>query len=228
MLKKTLEKIKELTALPDGWNFGAGRAVDAVTASRASEAVVEASLYSLETDVFPGDNGEIQVSVYSRDRYLEFVFLPSGTVEYRREQGDTVLEEENLPDFHTACRKIREFGGPPCLNTSAVSTSNTSLILGKTDLQAPRSGTAQAEGFPCSARTALLSKVEAYADISWRITFPCVPHPKFFGGFQRIFSMMEYRLNKVQGLPGTSAISTFAAFPTATQKKSSAMSGRKI
>ena len=89
----TEEKIRSFAALPPGWHFGQGvppppERVD--QALRLLAAGREAGWP--ETDAFPGVDGEVRITFYREDGYLELTLERDGGVSVVREQNGVERE----------------------------------------------------------------------------------------------------------------------------------------
>lgn len=106
----TERKILGFRELGDGWHYGEGvlpkNSVLDDAISLNQEAV---RLAFFETDVFPGINGEVMLTVYYCNHYLEFTIEPDGSVTfYREKDNEEVCYQEGL-SFQEAKAKIGEF-----------------------------------------------------------------------------------------------------------------------
>lgn len=75
------QKLEAFAAMPAGWSFGEGQPFDSATISNALLLVMRGILAGLEVDAFPGLDGEVRVTFYGEELYLQFTFDMGGTIE---------------------------------------------------------------------------------------------------------------------------------------------------
>jgi hypothetical protein len=97
----TAAKIARFMELPRGWHYGRGVPSSRDTALNALRIVFGASLMGFtETDAFAGADGEIQVTIYHGDVYLEFTVDPDEGIRFVREDGEA--ETARTPNLSLA------------------------------------------------------------------------------------------------------------------------------
>lgn len=103
-------KILSFRGFPVGWHYGEGVPFDNRVIQRANAWNRAAQALNFgRTGAFPGLSGEIVVTVYWRNEYLETSFEPDGTVTVSRERNSIVIyEEEGLTEYE-ARGKLVEF-----------------------------------------------------------------------------------------------------------------------
>ncbi len=74
--KITDRKLRAFADLPNGWYYGEGVPFGGAVLNMARTL----SLGLAETDAFPGLNGEVVVSVYFGEHYLEFTIDPDESI----------------------------------------------------------------------------------------------------------------------------------------------------
>ena len=108
----TEQKIRSFLSFQPGWSHGAGVAFDTQVLAEAIElnkAVVRAGLYV--TDAFPGLFGEIMVTIYHRNHYLEFIREIDGSITFHHERGSEEIgaqEGLSLAEALTIIDQFRE------------------------------------------------------------------------------------------------------------------------
>lgn len=119
-----LMKIRDFLQLKPGWHFGEGKPPDKDIVERASFLIERAIAPSFDVDAFPGIDGEIMVTVYHHDHYLEFTLETDNSITYVHEKdGKNVCYQEHL-SFETALREFDNFC-EQIWNSSELSTVNT-------------------------------------------------------------------------------------------------------
>lgn len=110
-LNNTLNKIINFANLEKGWNFGNGDSFDGEII-RAS-IIISSQMKScgfFQTDAFPGNNGEIMLTIYDKDKYFEFILKSKNDISYTYEVNDTIKEEENKLSLAQVLTLISEKG----------------------------------------------------------------------------------------------------------------------
>ncbi|MCG8026416.1 MAG: hypothetical protein N0E59_08885 [Candidatus Thiodiazotropha taylori] len=112
---KTEEIIRSFGDLEPGWDYGTGVPSPQRIVFQAL-AIVSAFTSNgvLVTDAFPGTDGEIVVSGYLDDNYLEFVVTLNDGIEYCRESNDVEVDEATNLTHRDAYKKIKEFMESRC------------------------------------------------------------------------------------------------------------------
>ena len=122
---EVLEKIDSFLELEKGWHYGEGIAFSKETVSMAKKFAEQAIWSVFDTDAFPGIDGEIMVTVYFEDHYLEFTIESSGEIEYVYEFKDEEIDESENLNFREAEEKLDKF----CENIWHTSGLSTESIL---------------------------------------------------------------------------------------------------
>lgn len=151
----TDRKIASFGQYRHGWCYGRGVpfAEEIVNAAKWLNKVAVESGY-FETDAFPGENGEIQLSIYGQqDNYLEFTIEPNGKVIYEREVKGEVTdsaEDLSLPEVE---RLIKSSKAKECaLSDYCILITS---IDERDDSQAWPFGIQLVEEYPSSPKSAL-------------------------------------------------------------------------
>jgi hypothetical protein len=99
----TNEKILSFCHLPSGWNYGRGKPASVKTALDAMNFV---NLFYVkgvrETDAFPGPNGEIAVTAYAQDYYLNVGIESDGRIEVSFERNRGEIFDKDCENLYTA------------------------------------------------------------------------------------------------------------------------------
>lgn len=104
-------KIHNFLRFKSGWHFGEGVAPSYEVAEQASAIVEQASFYGVDTDAFPGIDGEIMVTVYRDNNYLEFTSETDGTVTFVHERRRRQISYKEGLQLNQALDEVRRIGG---------------------------------------------------------------------------------------------------------------------
>jgi hypothetical protein len=133
----TEKKINSFKSFPVGWHYGSGIAPVAKVLDLAIHLNKHAGLLGFEaTDAFPGIDGEVMLTVYDGDIYLEFSIEVDGSINYIREQGDKEVDSKEKISLHQAINYIEKIGILKC--RSSVRSTRTNMIQGLKDLRVLR------------------------------------------------------------------------------------------
>ena len=106
----TAKKIQDFQKLAKGWNFGEGQPFSEKIIKEAkalNKEMIENCF--LETGAFPGNDGEIMVTLYYSDYYLEFTIEPNLTITFAKENKKETLEYKEDLTFDKALKLINNF-----------------------------------------------------------------------------------------------------------------------
>lgn len=166
MINETLLKIAEFSELPEGWHFGEGKRISKDNVSIA-ERIFYAIFYQgiVATDAFPGIDGEIRITGYFDEHYLEFTLETDESITYLYEIDDIEIEyKENLSivEVLEVIKTITTKINPnKCLFDQSIKTIG---INKKSDFKVWHSNPpAVTEGFQLFAVNALSNIADAYA-----------------------------------------------------------------
>lgn len=103
-------KIQSFKELERGWSYGEGISIEQATLDNAIALNREAIRFGfLETDAFPGLNGEVMFTIYSDDHYLEFTLEAGGRVTFYHEKDNEEVSYQEELSFQDAKEKIEQF-----------------------------------------------------------------------------------------------------------------------
>lgn len=122
----TANKIRRFLAYPAGWHFGTGAPP---TPEHVREALVlnnAAAMARLETNAFLGTEGELRVTVYHGNAYLQFTIEDDNSIEFVREDGDVETTRTPGLTLDNALSILENFENELCL--SSVSSTATTTI----------------------------------------------------------------------------------------------------
>ena len=102
-------KIQSFRDLPDGWDFGYGKAPSQFVIDIAIEIYRFGKNLGLNTEVFPIVDGSLEISLYMRDHFMDCLIQENGQIEFSYEIGigekyETILQIENI-----SLIKIKEY-----------------------------------------------------------------------------------------------------------------------
>lgn len=124
---ETIEKIDSFLKLEKGWHYGEGDVPSKKTVESAKNLAEQAIWSSFDTNAFPGIDGEILVTVYSKDYCLEFTVESDGKIIFVYEFNDQEIEYSEGLNFREAQKKLDDFCeriyNKKEWNTSGLSTS---------------------------------------------------------------------------------------------------------
>jgi len=204
-----IEKLKSFSGLRDGWHFGEGFSPTDDTIRMAAVFIERASLALMKTDVFPGAYGEIQVSIYFKNYYLEFIIELSGNVTFVLERDDIELKYIEDLSFNSALEELSAFRKQLCNYSSGLSTQITSINSDR-DLPAWHSETLPLPVgvYPFSIQNALLNPETPYANISGHFMHPLQANLQSSGFFHWRNSKASGPLSNIQANPVTCVMAT--------------------
>ena len=181
----TEAKIWNFRKLGDGWHCGEGvqfKDRDILEALSLHSEMLNSGF--LETDAFPGFNGEIQITLYSGKDYSEFTLEPDGKWTFLHERGDEEIQYKEMLTLPEAIRTVRTLDEKQIWNTSAFFHVNIGTGE-RADLTAWLSHLhLQMEEFPFSTSSVPFSEVEQFVVISEPSTIVYQTSLQYFGNFQ--------------------------------------------
>ena len=111
-LVNTVKKIKSFEHLSPGWNYGRGGPISPSVISDATAFLWKFALSGLnDTDAFPGINGEVMVTAYEGEHYVEAIVEADGSISLTYEVNDVENFSKERMDSEEATRKLQEISG---------------------------------------------------------------------------------------------------------------------
>jgi hypothetical protein len=204
----TREKIAGFARLPDGWHYGSGSAPsDKVIQVARDLHDVLVSFGATVTDAFPGAEGEIIVTAYEGDRYVEVIVEADLT-------ASIIYENPTLPTAHHKRLELREARdlliriAGAIWNTSDYSTRNT-MTRGSAASLASHLGTLVAtEAFQSSRVSAYMKEAYPSVHMSWNTTKLSSAIPFSSGASMREFYHRAFGSNNKPHRPAMRATTT--------------------
>lgn len=130
----TAEKIKSFGGLQVGWNFGDGDAISAQEVKRALEALAFFRQYGLSiNDAFPGLDGEVKVTSYKDDYYVQYIVSPKFVSTIIAYKGNALLHRFRDISDSEARKRLAAIAGE-IWNTSGLLTSLNTMTFGSIKL----------------------------------------------------------------------------------------------
>lgn len=95
------EYIKSFSKLPEGWNFGEGKAPSNEVILRGIEVYKLGRSFGLLGNAFPVGDGEIEISFSYQDHFIDILITGQNTLEYTYEIGigDEYREIEHIENI---------------------------------------------------------------------------------------------------------------------------------
>ncbi len=81
------EKLRSFASLPKGWDFGEGHAPTKIVIDRAIDIYKLGKELNLDAEVFPVADGNIEVSLYTRDHFMDIFVRADGKMDFSYEVG---------------------------------------------------------------------------------------------------------------------------------------------
>ena len=80
-IAETIKKVRSFSELENGWHFGEGVAPSTRVQDKAIAVLHGVQMIGLSrSNAFPGVNGEIEITFYHRDSFLELTFETDGSL----------------------------------------------------------------------------------------------------------------------------------------------------
>jgi hypothetical protein len=137
---KTVKKIEQFRDLPVSWHYGDGQAARLDTIDRAKEIFNQYTQMGFTvTDAFPGRDGEIMVTAYKDNYYIECVVETDGTYSVVGERDKDVLvdsahldEGKTIAEITQIAKRIWNIFGLYILSTSIKGVMNLRALHSET------------------------------------------------------------------------------------------------
>jgi len=120
---QSLRKINEFCNFSKGWHFNEGVPPTKKIARKAIILVEHAIMSMFDTDVFPGIDGEVMVTIYHKNHYLEFTIETDEQVTFVYQINNKDVAYEESISFDSALKKLNYFS-ESIWNTSELSTAS--------------------------------------------------------------------------------------------------------
>ncbi len=181
-------KIWNFRHLADGWHSGEGvqfKEREIFDAINLHSEILNCGF--LETDAFPGFNGEIRITLYSGENYFEFTLEPDGKWTFVHEREDKEIQYKELLTFQEAIKIVRSLEEQQLWNTSGFFHVTTGTEKGL-DFKAWLSNLRPVmEEFPSLISSVPSAEVETFVDISEPFTIIYQMNHQFFVSSQATY-----------------------------------------
>lgn len=105
----TEEKIKSFAGLKKGWHYGEGISISDELLDECLKFHRALNEFGFkETDAFPGLNGEIRITIYDSNCYIEFTFNTLNDIDYCLEINGKEEESKSFSQSEAYDKEIRE------------------------------------------------------------------------------------------------------------------------
>jgi len=124
--KTAYEKIEEFRGFSQGWHYGEGTQFESWML-REAHSLNSQALRSgfVETDAFPGLDGEITVTLYNGPDYWEFAIGKDQTVAFTHEQDGEEVSYRSALSLEETKKIIRELGKSICRQSESFIVGGT-------------------------------------------------------------------------------------------------------
>ena len=184
----TEDKIIGFSQYRRGWHYGEGVPFGERTiglALKLHQEIIRQAFFV--TDAFPGLQGQILVTIYYGDHYLEFTVEPDETISFCQEEQDVeILNCEGL-SFEQAIKQLQEFRRQTWKGSG--SSAEYSMTPENTGSRAPLLGTqVTSVVFPLSAESAYVLPGVGPVVMSESITGQLPENQSFSGCSRQTYS----------------------------------------
>jgi len=127
-------KIEGFRELASRWHYGEGKIPD----NRTLENAVELNRFAinqglLDTEAFPGIEGEVMLAIYYDDYDFEFTIMPSGIIDFYLEQDGNEISHEKISSLENAKQKLLQIRKELWKSSDYFTSSTT--VRGEIDLK---------------------------------------------------------------------------------------------
>lgn len=181
MSSLVLLKLEDFYNLQPGWCYGEGTAFSKKMINISKQIATSLLAQGFDKiDAFPGLNGEIRVTAYVENNYLEFT-LEKDSVTFLHEANDQELEYNENLSLNGCLEKIRKLNELlPCSNSYELSIKGTLTGI-SVDFRVLHSNHLQMVVYPYSAQDAPWKQLGAPVNTSSAFTQKSVENRLFFG-----------------------------------------------
>lgn len=125
----TERKIKQFANYHDGWSFGRGLKFTNKVIEKSIEVFKMFHSYGfIETNAFPGENGEIMITAYKNNYCCEVVAYQDGSYDFIIEKDDEEVKCVDKANADLIKQNIKEFRDQFVWNSSESSTQSISTL----------------------------------------------------------------------------------------------------
>lgn len=185
ILSETAIKISSFANLHPGWDYGRGGPIrEAARNLGLGWNNFFRSIGFVETDAFPGGDGELVIAAGNEDHYFEIIIEPDVTVSLAYDlKGKQAFYRPNMSSFEAEQTILHIMGRPQWMSFGYSTQTNT--IRNGVNLHVQHFGTQKTTAYsPLSALTALINPAPPSAPISGSTinnSQASSGNPQFFG-----------------------------------------------
>ena len=203
----TKDKIRGFSSLKEGWHFHEGGPPTKELLQVAVNMADRVAMSGFRSDAFPGIDGEIMITVYHDDNYLEFIFETDESVTFVKEKDKVETACEEQLTIAEAKKRLDAFEAEmKWKNLSVSSMENTTTRQGRSS-RVSRSRIRQAQGYLLFLNHAFMRPTIGHVLISESIMTKGSPQPRSsFGRSKKKFYLTDAILNNIRVNPETSAM----------------------
>lgn len=204
---KSINKVYSFLSLQEGWHYGEGTPPSISVVNKAYRLIERASLSLFRTDVYPGVDGEVQVSLYFRDHYLEFLIERDESVTFVHEVNGQEVDYRENQSFEDSMKLIVSHGRELWKNLLERSTKSITIIASSASQVWP-SRIHQAEVSPFLQKNVLKRQASQFVSTSENITQRTLATRRSSGSSQNQIFHLDGDLTNSQAQPTIYAMAT--------------------
>jgi hypothetical protein len=186
--QQIVKKVDSFSNLSNGWHYGQGvppltQVID--KAKKLNDLALRIGFK--ETNAFPGIDGEVQITAYFKNLYLEFTIPSDGLITYVYERDHQEIEYEQIT-YDEAITKIKSFRGL-IWALSELLVRSTSIPKRNASKVSPLNHLAQMAGSQSSIKSVPFKLVETSVPIYKSFTPKSQETLQYFGKSLKVSSL---------------------------------------
>lgn len=197
-------KLKEIACLKNDWHYGEGVPPNKETLKKANSLIEQITMSMFDVDVFPGIDGEIMVTAYHKEHYLEFTIECDQTVTYVYQKQKIDISYEEGLSFNDTIERLDAF----CDKIWNIPESYTPNITTKEDknLRVSPLKTHRQVAFQSSQKNVLTQQTDTSVNTYKNITPTSPPFHQFSGYSHQMDFLLSMLSNNMKVTPEMSAM----------------------
>lgn len=166
-IKETINKVESFNMLQKGWHFGDGDAISDDYVKIGTIFLQFAELLGIQkANAFPGENGELQITFYQNNKFLEITIEADRKITVAEDVNDkNVSYEENL-NLTEVIEKLKIWGTHRANRTTSEQYTVNTMTRTENAFQVWRSANRLTAEFQLSRRSAPSKRAEQFVIIS--------------------------------------------------------------